>query len=105
MNYIPYLTREQISEAQTLLADGALLEASEILEASLEVYDSHVAHRYLGEIYLHLKEISKAGIHFSKVIDEFSFDPEFLEELAVFYKLSGDNQKEKEIIEKLNKLN
>jgi tetratricopeptide (TPR) repeat protein len=105
MNYIPYMTRKQISEAQNLLTDGAVLEASEILEASLEIYDSHVAHRYLGEIYLQLKEISKAGIHFNQVVDEFSFDPEFLEELAVFYKLSGDTQKEKEIIEKLNKIN
>lgn len=81
--YIPFQTRSQVTEASRLASEGRLGEAVELLERSLNVYDSPIAHRYLGEIYYQMKDAGKAKLHFDRVIDEFTFDPKFLSSLIL----------------------
>ena len=50
-NYIPLQTRWQVTEARELIKKGRLQNAIELLEASLQIYDSHIARRMLGEIH------------------------------------------------------
>lgn len=78
LDYIPFKTRSQIDDALEKIAEGRTEDAGKILEASLEVYDSHVARRYLGEIYLMQGKVLEADEQFQRIYDEFRFDPAFL---------------------------
>jgi tetratricopeptide (TPR) repeat protein len=75
--YVPYKTRSQVEEARALMDAGAFLEAIPVLEASLEHYDSHMAHRYLGECYRHTGDLDRALYHLRRVEDEFAHDTSF----------------------------
>ena len=76
--YIPFQTKEQVNEAKRLITDGANNEAIDILETSLKIYDSHIANRMLGELYLKQEDPGKASHHFGKVYELFKFDAKFL---------------------------
>ncbi len=76
-NYVPYKTREQVRGAKQLMSEERYAEAATILEASLDIYDSHMARRYLGECYLQLGDTLNARSQFERVKDEFAFDPDF----------------------------
>ena len=71
--------------SKQMLAEGKVSEALSMLEGSLKIYDSHMAHRYMGEIYLKMKDTQKALYHFNRVYREFSFDPKFLTDLILLY--------------------
>lgn len=78
LNYIPFKTRSQVADALQMLKEKRTGEALAILEKSLDIYDSHVARRYLGEIYLQEGKIREAKQEFERVYEEFRFDPDFL---------------------------
>jgi hypothetical protein len=75
--YIPYRTREQVQQAVQLMEAGQPAAAARVLEASLDIYDSHMARRYLGECYLQMGDTVSARIQLEQVKDEFAFDPSF----------------------------
>ncbi|MFC2089761.1 hypothetical protein ACFLT1_03215 [Bacteroidota bacterium] len=104
LNYVPYQTRKQVQEAGKLLVEGQMNEALEVLQRSLRTYDSHVVHRYIGQIYLSMKDTSNARYHYNMVFDEFAFDPNYFNELISLYNLSGEDTKAREALEKLRKL-
>lgn len=78
LNYVPYQTRTQVNSALQLWSENRMDEALEILQNSLDVYDSHVARRYIGEISLALGNMAEARVQFEKVYEEFRFDPAFM---------------------------
>ena len=78
LNYIPYKTRKQVVDALQLIGEKRTGEALAILEKSLDIYDSHVARRYLGELYLQEGKVVEAREQFDRVYGEFRFDPSFL---------------------------
>ena len=104
LNYIPYRTREQVNAAQKLRSEGELERAVSILESSLQIYDSHVARRYLGEIYMELGKNSKALYHLNRVYSEFMFDPEFLSTLTRLYLSLNELQKAERTLEQLRRI-
>ena len=81
--YIPYKTRDHINAARQMISEGKLPEALSTLEGSLKIYDSHMAHRYLGETCMKMGNHRKALYHLNRVYGEFSFDPEFLASLVL----------------------
>lgn len=76
-SYIPYRTRSRVLEAQRLMSEGGFAAAASVLEASLEVYDSHVARRLLGDCYLALQDTTAASEQYEAVMDAYAFDPSF----------------------------
>ena len=78
LNYVPHKSRSQVEEALQLIKEDRADEALVILEKSLDIYDSHVARRYLGEIYLQEGRMKEAREQFERVYDEFRFDPAFM---------------------------
>lgn len=90
--YIPYKTRKEVNVAMQLRSEGKLDEALSTLENSLRVFDSHMARRLLGEIYLQAGHIQEAYYHLDRVYSEFSFDPEFRSMLANIQQLSKAQQ-------------
>ena len=78
LRYVPYKTRSQVDEALQLIMENRAEEALAILEKSLDIYDSHVARRYMGEIYLQEGKLQDAREQFERVYDEFRFDPAFM---------------------------
>ncbi len=78
LKYVPFQTRDQVNSALQLISENKTDEALLILEKSLEIYDSHVAHRYIGEIFLIQGKRQEALNQFERVYDEFRFDPAFM---------------------------
>ena len=60
------------------MAGNRMDEALGILERSLEMYDSHVARRYIGEICLLQGNTQEAKYQFERVYEEFRFDQAFM---------------------------
>ena len=82
-HYIPYQTREQVDKAVILIAEKKPDEALRLLEASLNIYDSHIANKIIGEIYLGRQDYEKAYWYFNKVYSLFRFDVRFLYDFAL----------------------
>lgn len=91
--YVPFQTRAQVDSAKLLTAENKNEEALKILESSLQIYDSHIANRMIGEIYSNQQNFGKAIISFNKVYDQFKFDPEFLQQMAKIYQALGEKEK------------
>lgn len=89
--YIPFQTREQVETAKNLILENRPNEALAILETSLQIYDSHIANRMIGEIYLGKQNSEKAFFYFSKVYNQFKFDAEFLYNFAMIYLARNDH--------------
>ncbi|MFO7668516.1 MAG: hypothetical protein R6W31_02570 [Bacteroidales bacterium] len=78
LNYIPFKTKGQVDTALHLMAENRMEEALGILERSLDIYDSHVARRFIGEICLQQGKKQEAKYQFDRVYEEFRFDPDFI---------------------------
>ena len=104
LDYIPYRTRKQVEAAQSLRSGGDLEGAASVLESSLEIFDSHLARRYLGEVSMELGDTPKALYHLNRVYNEFKFDPEFLATLTRLYVSAHEKQKAERTLEELKRL-
>ena len=90
-NYIPFQTKKQVLAAQHLISENKPEEALLVLERSLKIYDSHIAHRLMGEIYMQIGNFPEALVHMEKVYKEFEFDPRFLSNLKLLQHSIGNN--------------
>jgi tetratricopeptide (TPR) repeat protein len=102
--YIPYQTRDQVIQAGQMIAGGDLPGALSILQGSLNIYDSHVARRCIGEILMRMNKPRAALDHFNRVYDEFAFDPEFLKEMTYLYITLDDLNRAETMFEMLKDL-
>jgi tetratricopeptide (TPR) repeat protein len=89
-DYIPYQTKDEVNKAKEFIAENKPDEALAILDSSLQVYDSHIAKRLIGEIFYNKNDFEKAAIYFEKVYDQFRFDSRFLHDFALIYKMKND---------------
>jgi len=103
--YIPFQTRGQIEAAKQLVRENKLDEALAILEASLQIYDSHIANRMIGEIYFSMKNFDKSIFYFEKVYDQFKFDARFLHNFALVYLANKDLKNAKKCVEEIKLVN
>ena len=103
--YIPYQTRGQIETAKQLIPENKLDEALAILESSLQIYDSHIANRMIGELYFSMKNFDKSIFYFKKVYDQFKFDARFLHNLAMAYLANKDVKNAKKCLEEIKLIN
>ncbi|MDO8952531.1 MAG: hypothetical protein Q7U86_07890, partial [Draconibacterium sp.] len=90
-NYVPIQTSEQVNAAKQLIAENRNDEALALLETSLQIYDSHIANRMIGEIYQGQQNNEKALSYFKKVYNQFRFDPRFLHNFALIYIVMKDS--------------
>jgi len=93
-----------VTAAAQMISEGKYPEALSSLEASLKIFDSHIAHRYMGEIYLQLGNNTKALYHLNRVYSEFSFDPEFLTDLIFLYSSMDEFQKAEDLLMELKRI-
>ncbi len=91
--YVPFQTRDLVNAAKLLVEENKIDEALAILESSLQIYDSHIANRMIGEIYSKQQNFGKAIISFNKVYGQFKFDPDFLQQMANNYLALGEKEK------------
>lgn len=104
MNYIPVQVSKYVEQANILLSQGKVEEAEDILLQSLEIKDTHVANRMLGDIYYNRNEMSNSLYYFRKVYNEFDSDPRFLNVIALNYIASGNKKKAAFCVERLKKV-
>lgn len=83
--YVPYQTKEKVLKARSLANEMKYTEAVTILKKSLEIYDSHIAKRFLGEIYFEQNNFENTLTYFKNIYEEFKFDPFFLDHLTLTY--------------------
>lgn len=99
--YIPFQTKEQVNTAKQLIAENKNDEALAVLESSLQIYDSHIASRMIGEIYQVRQNYEKASFYFNKVYTQFRFDPQFLHDFAFIYLGKKDNENARKCLEEI----
>ena len=102
--YIPYQTKEQVIKARQLITENKSDEALAILESSLQIYDSHIANRIIGEIYQTRQNNEEALFYFNKVYNQFKFDPGFLHNLALVHLANGDKEKANKYLNEITKV-
>ncbi|HRX11038.1 MAG TPA: hypothetical protein P5210_05285 [Draconibacterium sp.] len=102
--YIPFQTRMQIEQAKQLIQENKTDEALNLLESSLNIYDSHIANRMIGEIYFSRNDFDKALFWFNKVYDKFKFDARFLDKIASVYLAKKDLPGARKYIEEIKNI-
>jgi tetratricopeptide (TPR) repeat protein len=103
-DYIPFQTEDQIAEAKQLIGQNKDQEAIRLLTNSLEIYDSHIARRLLGETYFKLKDFENANFHLSKVHDLFKFDARFLHSIIMLNLTMNKQDRAREYLEEMKSL-
>lgn len=83
LDYIPVPVKSYVDSAKDALAKKEDEKAIEILSASLEIYETSVVYRMLGELYLKTKEYEKSRIYLNKAYLDFQFDQSFLNTLKM----------------------
>ena len=99
--YVPFQTKDQVNMAKQLIAENKNDEALALLESSLQIYDSHVANRMIGEIYQGQQNYEKAFFYFSKAHIQFKFDPQFLHNFTLIYLGKKDNVNARKCLEEI----
>ena len=103
-DYVPAWTRSQVLEAERLTGEGDHSGALDILLASLEIYDSHIANRMVGELYMKLHDHGKALFYLDKVYDLFRFDPAFLHSLIMLNLASNNPGQARKYLEEIRRI-
>jgi tetratricopeptide (TPR) repeat protein len=103
-DYIPFQTEDQIAEAKQLIGQNKDQEAIRLLANSLEIYDSHIARRLLGETYLKKNEFEDAHFHLNKVYNLFKFDTRFLHSFIMLNLTLNKQDRAREYLEDMKVL-
>ena len=83
LDYIPQPVKSYVLPAKEAMAKNEDKKAIELLIASLEVYETSVVYRMLGELYLKNKEYEKSRFYLNKAYPDFQFDPSFQNSLKM----------------------
>ena len=102
--YIPFQTKSQVVRAKEMANEKQFDEAIELLKRSLQIYNSHIAIRFLGELYFEQNDFDNALNYFEKVAGEFEFDPVFLYRLALIYSKKNDFVHAKKYMQELKEI-
>lgn len=102
--YIPFQTKTEIEQAKQLIQENKTEEALDLLESSLNIYDSHIANRIIGEIYFNRNDFDKALFRFNKVYNQFKFDTRFLDNFASVYIAKKDLQNARKCLEEIKNI-
>lgn len=101
LEYIPAMTAPEVSLAKSLMSDGNLDKALEVLFISLEKWDSHIANRLIGEILIQKKDYRNAAFYFGKTYSQFNCDARFLKNYILLLLTQNDKIKARECLERL----
>ncbi|MBN1599476.1 MAG: tetratricopeptide repeat protein [Bacteroidales bacterium] len=104
MQYIPLQVRDMINEAKNQMRNGKLDDALTLLLKSLEIKDSYVANRFIGEIYFNTGKNTEARYYLEKIIPEFEHDPKFLQTLMLVYLTDKETVKASQCLKQISEL-
>lgn len=102
--FIPFQTRDEVLLAKQLVSEHRLSEALSILEASLSKYDSHIANRLIGEIYVRMGKVQTALSFYEKIYTLFRYDPKYLYELTLIYHSINEYDKANECLQEFKNI-
>jgi tetratricopeptide (TPR) repeat protein len=77
-NYFPVSIFPQVEKAKKIIKDGDLGRGIKMLIGTLEINDSPIVNRLIGELYLGQKDYKSAVLYFGKAYPFNKFDPTFL---------------------------
>jgi len=77
-DYIPVQIKSKVEEAQKFIDGKDYGKAIELLLESLEIKETPIAYRLLGELYFKNAEYEKSQYYLKKAYSEFKFDTPFL---------------------------
>lgn len=102
-DYIPQQVKGQVEEAKKLMAEKNSQQAIGVLSQSLEIKETPVAFRLLGEIYFTNKEFEKSLSFLMKAYPEFKFDTSFLSACFMTDMALGKMDDARNILDQLKK--
>ncbi len=89
-NYLPIDIKDQVEKAREYLKDKMTKHALELLIAALEINDSPVVNRMIGNIYYEMQDFNNAVFFMEKAFPWFKFEPLFLDEI-IRINMAGKN--------------
>lgn len=101
MDYIPAVVRNSITEANEAIAKKDFDHAILVLQSSLDAYETSVAFRILGAVYLKKGEFEKARQVLTKAYNDFQFNERFLVHFVLANAGAGKAEQAKMAVEKL----
>lgn len=103
MNYIPLQVKSKVDEAQKMIAAKDYGRAIGLLSESLEIKETPVVFRLLGEVYYQNKEFEKSQQFLKKAYSEFKFDTSFLSVCFMADMATNNMEDAKKTLEQLKK--
>jgi tetratricopeptide (TPR) repeat protein len=103
-SYIPVEVRPFIDQANKMLAKADPHGAERVLLESLNINDSPVTNRMLGEIYGRNNEHPKALFHLQKVYGDFNTDPRYLHLMILVCLNNGQRQEAERCLKQLARI-
>jgi len=104
MNYIPLQVKQNVEGASEYLAHNNQDKAIELLLNSLEIKETPVVFRMLGELYSKKGELEKSNGFLMKAYPEFKFESQFLHYFIVASMATGHKDDAKKALEQLKKI-
>ncbi|HEY3369511.1 MAG TPA: hypothetical protein VGK10_01605 [Prolixibacteraceae bacterium] len=89
-NYIPFQVKAQVEEAQKLMNANEDGKAIDLLLSSLEIKETPLVYKLLGELYYKNKAFEKSQQFLMKAYPEFKFDTSFL---SAFFMVDAANNR------------
>jgi tetratricopeptide (TPR) repeat protein len=103
-DYIPFFVKDELTEAKSLMMAGNYDEALKILQKSLNIWDTPLANKYIGDI-LFIKRDNSLLYYYLKAYPDFNNDPDFLRSLCIAYLVNRKHDNASKIIADLKSLN
>lgn len=102
-NYIPLSVKGKVEEAQKFNEAKEYGKAIGVLLESLEIKETPLAYKLLGEFYYKNKEYEKSQQYLMKAYPEFKFDASFLSLFLIVDLETGQTERARQILEQLKK--
>ena len=104
IDYVPYFVKDEIIEAKKFMASGEDDNALALLKKSLDIWDTPLANRYIGDI-LFKKRNHSLLYYYIKAYPDFKTDPTFLNTLCIAYLVNRQTDNAARIISEMKTLN
>jgi tetratricopeptide (TPR) repeat protein len=105
MDYVPFRVKANVDAAKEAIAQKDYKRAVDFLQVSLNIQETSIAFRMLGELYLQKEEFEKSRQLLMKAYPDFQFDASFLRSLIKAELTSQHSDEAQKNLQQLSKVN
>ncbi len=102
-NFTPYFIQDELNKARNLMKDNKYDAALDILLKSLDIWDTPITNKYIGDI-LYSKQNNSLLYYYNKAYPEFYANPDFLCRFCMAYLVNKQVQNASTILTNLKSI-